>query len=149
MSATTTRLFTAGFVLYLISLAVEDLVNIPLLGNKLMLPELVFLIWAPVGLLYVVQNKATLLGWMKSRGPLDAALLWYFLAVCCSWVASGRLHALGEVIGTGYLIVLYGLVSVFCFTRFQEMWILFLKTLVISGLIAAVSGICLCGYSVW
>ena len=95
----------AFFILtaYIISCAIEGIFTIPLAGNIIQLPEVIFLLFASYFFININKIK-----WREFKFiRLDFALFAYALAVLLSWISSGKNNALGEVLGITYFLSFY------------------------------------------
>ncbi len=129
------------FVAYVVSYAFETLFDVPLFGNRIMLPELVFLVFAFFSGLYLLKTKAyTRIREIRLQ-PLDWGVLAYFVSVLMSFLVNQKRTALGEVCAAGYYMTLYFLVILVFQNQRKRIYKIFLKSMLYSGLIASVCAI--------
>jgi hypothetical protein len=98
-----TKISIALLALYTFSIGVEDLITIPLAGNKVQVPEILFLIYAFSIFLNVKNMRFKDLRFNK----LDIAVVLYFSAVALSFFVNRTHNAFGELLGITYLMGLF------------------------------------------
>lgn len=123
---------------YILSFGVENLIDLSFFGNRILLPEFIFLCLALV-FLYQKNNWSNL----NSFNKLDFWILGYWASVLLSLIYSQKINALGEFLGCTYLISLY-----FILSKYYENYKLNIKTLISCFLLSGVfaSSIAIIGY---
>jgi hypothetical protein len=98
-----TKISIALLALYTFSIGVEELITIPLAGNKVQVPEILFLIYAFSIFLNIGKMRFKDLRFNK----LDIAVVLYFSAVALSFLVNRTHNAFGELLGITYLMGLF------------------------------------------
>ncbi|MBP7699219.1 MAG: O-antigen ligase family protein [Saprospiraceae bacterium] len=120
---------------YIVSLAFQFGIILPIVGNKIQLPEIIFLLIFPLVALQLYRQKPSL-------GKLDVLLLLYLCSHFISAIWSGQVNSILEVIGKCYLILVY-----FCFreiTRSIDEFLfyqLFKKSFLLLALFLIITGL--------
>ena len=98
------------------------------------LPEIVFLVLAPLAIIYIMRSGQKL--WIDS---LDLFVFGWLLAnILAGWFAGFDLIVITQIIKTAYLVVLYMILK---WTISPKMLTRIVKTIILSSLIAALTGI--------
>ena len=129
------------FLLYILSYSVETLFDIPFLGNRIMLPELVFLLFMFLSCIYFLKSKIYQQIHQIRLKPLDLSVLIYFFSVLISFFVNQKRTALGEVFAAGYYLTLYFLLILLFQDQHKRIYKVFLKSMLVCGLLAAVFAI--------
>ena len=132
------QFFNLFLSLYILSFGIENLIDISLFGNRVLVPEFIFLCLAFV-FFSNKKNWSSLLSFNK----LDLWILGYWISVLIGFLYSQKTNALGELVGNTYLVSLYFLLSKH-FENHKLNINALLNTFVVSGVLA--SSIAIVGY---
>jgi O-Antigen ligase len=122
----TTKFSIALLALYTFSIGIEELITIPLAGNKIQVPEIIFLAYAlsifvniamvrkvaqPV---YAALQQSFTKGFTEGSklsafrlNQLDLSVVLYFFAVALSCIVNQTRNSFGELLGITYLMGLF------------------------------------------
>jgi hypothetical protein len=100
---TPTKVSVALLSLYTFSIGLEELITIPLAGNKVQIPEIIFLFYA---LSIFINFKEIRLN-TRDFNKLDISIFTYFLAVGLSFTTNQTRNSFGELLGITYFMSLF------------------------------------------
>ena len=101
-----------GFALtiYILAIPLNGFLKLPVLGDKLQLPEIIFLFLSTLTLLKVIKHKS----WLKWRvTKIDKALIVYGLALLISCLTHLTRASFFEFLGFIYLVCLYLTINIY------------------------------------
>ena len=132
----TVAIAQALLLVYILSFSVEGVFTTDLFGNKVQLPELIFLLFAPFAFIALLKTGA----WRFPRIiSIDYALLFYLFSVLAATVYSCNSNSVGELLGIIYFSSLYMIANLLLLHSGNSRAIVIF--LVISAWIAALLGI--------
>lgn len=135
-----TKIAIALLALYTFSIGVEALITIRLAGNKVQIPEILFLIYAFTIFLNIRNMRFKNLYFNK----LDTAILLYFSAVALSFLVNRTHNSLGELLGIIYLMGLFFLTKLLIvsnYTFYPKIREIVLKAAVLGAITAILFGL--------
>jgi hypothetical protein len=88
---------------YIFSIIFETIVTLKILGNNVLLPELIFLTASPVFVFYLFRNMGKCWSLAKTNKIIQCSILYVF-AVAISWMVNGHSSSLGELLASIYAI---------------------------------------------
>ena len=110
-----TKISIALLALYTFSIGIEELVTIPLAGNKVQVPEIIFLVYAFSILINI--RKMSFKDFEINK--IDIAIVLYFLAVAFSFLVNRTHNSFGELLGIVYLSGLYVLTKLLIISCYE------------------------------
>ncbi|MEO0042495.1 MAG: hypothetical protein RL329_1943 [Bacteroidota bacterium] len=135
------KLLYALFAAYLIAIPSNAFLNLPHLGDKLQLPEILFLLISIVFGAYFGFSKTIqeLKNWHFTA--IDKGILAFCAAVCCSCLVHCTRASILEMIGLGYLMTFYLMMRLFFQNTPYNILDFTTRFFLISGFIVAVVGL--------
>lgn len=129
-----------GFALtvYILALPLNGFLKLPFVGNKLQLPEIVFVFLSILAFFKVLKHKS----WLKWQTTnVDKALIIYGLALLVSCLGHPTKASFFEVLGFGYLAILYVIINLYLVESGKDIRAFLVNNTQISGIISALLGI--------
>lgn len=129
-----------GFALtiYILAIPLNGLLKLPVVGDKLQLPEIVFLFLFVLTFLKVIKQKL----WIKWRLiSIDKALIVYGLALLISCLGHPTKASLFEMLGFVYLALLYVIINFYLIESREKVRKFLVKNTQLSGIFSAVLGL--------
>ncbi|MEL6720459.1 MAG: O-antigen ligase family protein [Bacteroidota bacterium] len=110
--------------LYCISIPLDGLFTIPLLGGKIQLPEAIFLLLVSTTFILFFFRFSTFKKWLTEIKLiwLDKILLTYGILVFTSYLTSHHPNALGETVAVSYFLVLYAIIRLIKLRLYDVKW---------------------------
>jgi hypothetical protein len=109
------KISIALLALYTFSIGIEELFTLPLAGNKVQVPEIIFLIYA-FSIFINIRN-------MRFRelrfNQLDVSVVLYFSAVALSCLVNQTRNSFGELLGITYLMGLFFLTKLLIVSNYD------------------------------
>jgi O-antigen ligase len=127
------------FILYFLSLGLIDIIELPTVGKKIQLPEIIFL------LLTISLIPSIFKSWRKIlfpiRSPISTAIFFYLIAFSFSVIVNQNHKSFLELIGLLYLICVFVLFRSFLINTIKSHYSILNKLLEYLGVFIAITGI--------
>jgi hypothetical protein len=136
---TLSKISIALLALYTFSIGIEELFTMPLAGNKVQVPEIIFLVYA-FSIFINVRN-------MRFRelrfNQLDLSVVLYFSTVALSCIVNQTRNSFGELLGITYLMGLFSLTKLLIVSNYEiypkiKEWVL--KAAILGAITAILFG---------
>ncbi len=115
--STPTKISIALLALYTFSIGIEELITIPLAGNKVQVPEIIFLIYAFS--IFINIRKMDFKALQLNLNQLDLSVILYFSAVSISFIVNQTRNSFGELLGITYLMGLFFLTKLLIVSNYS------------------------------
>ncbi len=123
--------------LYIFTLPLNGLLELPIVIKKIQLPEIIFIILFFLTSIKVFQTKL----WLKWRiSIIDKALVLYFLAMFLSAAFHPTRASFFEVLGLAYLILLYVIINFYFKGSEKNIRSFLVQNVLISGVLTSIIG---------
>lgn len=129
-----------GYLLtiYIVAIPLNGFMMLPFVGDKIQLPEIVFLVLATVTFFKVLKYKS----WLKWQvTKIDKALIIYGLALLISCIGHLTRVSFFEMLGFAYLLVLYSIINFYFIESGVNIRALLVKKTEWSGVFTGLFGI--------
>ena len=121
--------------LYILTLPLNGLLELPIVVKKIQLPEITFIILFFLTIFKVFQTKL----WLKWRiSIIDKALVLYFVAMLLSAAFHPTRASFFEVLGLTYLIFLYVIINFYFIGSEKNIRTFLVRNVVISGVFTSI-----------
>ncbi len=121
--------------LYILTLPLNGLLELPIVIKKIQLPEIAFIILFFLTIIKVFQTKL----WLKWQiSIIDKALILYFLAMLLSASFHPTRASFFEVLGLTYLIILYVIINFYFIGSEKNIRSFLVQTMLISGVFTCI-----------
>ena len=121
--------------LYILTLPLNGLLELPIVVKKIQLPEIIFIILFILTSIQVFQNKL----WLKWRiTAIDKALVVYYFAMLLSATFHPTHASFFEVLGLTYLILLYAIFNFYFISTEKNIRTFLVKNVLISGVFTSI-----------
>ena len=123
--------------LYILTLPLNGLLELPIVIKKIQLPEITFIVLFFLTSIKVFQTKL----WLKWRiSIIDKALVVYFLAMLLSAAFHPTRASFFEVLGLAYLIILYVIINFYFIGSEKNIRSFLVQNVLISGVFTSIIG---------
>ena len=123
--------------LYILTLPLNGLLELPIVIKKIQLPEITFIVLFFLTSIKVFQTKL----WLKWRiSIIDKALVVYFLAMLLSAAFHPTRASFFEVLGLAYLILLYVIINFYFIGSEKNIRSFLVQNVLISGVFTSIIG---------
>ena len=121
--------------LYILTLPLNGLLELPIVVKKIQLPEISFIILFFLTIVKVFQTKL----WLKWHiSIIDKVLVIYFLAMLLSAASHPTRASFFEVLGLTYLIILYVIINFYFIGSEKNIRSFLVQTMLISGVFTCI-----------
>jgi hypothetical protein len=123
---------------YIITIPINGIINLPTIGRKIQLPEIVFIMLLLATIIEVLRHKT----WQKFRLTIiDKALSLYGLALLISCLSHLTSASIFEFLGFLYLLVLYLAINIYFLESGKNIRQFLVKSTQMSSILAASIGL--------